>query len=482
MAVIQQHAPLATQASGRGRDRGFLGRPRELDDVAVTVTGELPAWLRGRLLLNGPALWELPSGALQHWFDGYAMLHGLHIGDTGVRYSSRFASSRAYRDSLAAGRPVNGEFGSPNPAGLWARLKGTRGTDNPAVVMSRHGSRWIAVSETPYLTYFDPETLATGERLDLHGGDLGLHLMAAHGFTLADGSYLNVGTTLGRRCEQKLFCLPPGERQPRVIATVTMARSGYTHALALVPRHAILWECALRAQALQFRFGARAYKDNFRWEPEGGSRLHAVALDGSSVRSWAVPPMMAFHATQAWAEGDDLLLELSIYDDGQVFDDLLLDRRRRGKPMRSRSRLVRYRLQPGESHAVPEPLGVELELQQVHPARVGVARARVCWGTTGSLHGDIFDRTLRVDLDSGAVTAWQRRDALHLEPLFVPRPGGQADDDGVLLVPTLADADATSVIGVVDAASMCGLAEIHAPQVLPFGFHAAFVPAVTPDS
>ena len=121
--------------------------------------------------------------------------------------------------------------------------------------------------------------------------------------------------------------------------------------------------------------------------------------------------------------------------------------------------------------------GVALDLQQVHPARIGHGRARVCWGAGGIQNGVFFDRSLRVDLDSGAVTTWQRPGAVHLEPLFVPRPGGSADDDGVLLVPTLADDDDASVIGVVDAATMRGLAEIRAPQVLPFGFHAAFMPA-----
>ena len=56
-----------------------------------------------------------------------------------------------------------------------------------------------------------------------------------------------------------------------------------------------------------------------------------------------------------------------------------------------------------------------------------------------------------------------------------PRPGAAGDDDGVLLVPTLADDDETSLIGVIDAKSMQPLASIHAPQVVPFGFHAAFV-------
>lgn len=461
----------------RGRERGFLSGAHEIDDIAVAVRGELPAWLKGRLLLNGPALWELPGGTLAHWFDGYAMLHRLHIEAGEVRYRSRFARSEAYVRSVAAGRPVYGEFGSPNPASLFERFRGTEGTDNPAVVMSRHGGRWIAVTETPHLTYFDPETLVTQERLDLSAPSARMHLMAAHGFTLPDGSYFNVGIELGQKCTLKPFVLAPGEKRPRVIARIHTAKAGYTHAIALAPRHAILWECSMRAQPLSFRFGGKPYKDNFCWEPARGARLHAVPLAGGSVRSWSIPAMFCFHAVQAWSEGDDLLIEMSIYNDATIFNDLMLDRRRDGAPIHSVPRLARYRLRPGASDSEPEFVAAGIDLPQVHPDRPGHGRARVCWGSRIGIDGGFNDCTLRVDLDTGAVSAWQREHAVHLEPLFVPRPEGTGDDDGVLCVPTLADDDPTTVIGVVDARTMRCVAEISVPQVVPFGFHAAFMPA-----
>jgi carotenoid cleavage dioxygenase-like enzyme len=46
----------------------------------------------------------------------------------------------------------------------------------------------------------------------------------------------------------------------------------------------------------------------------------------------------------------------------------------------------------------------------------------------------------------------------------------------VLLVPTLAPQDAASVVAVVDAHTMRTLAEMELPQVVPFGFHAAYCP------
>lgn len=461
-----------------GRARGFLSGAREIDDAPVDLRGAFPPWLKGTLLLNGPALWDLPGGRLEHWFDGYGMWHALRIDGAVVRYRSRFSASESYRRSLAAGAPVYGEFGTANPAGLLTRLKAPQVTDNPAVVMSRHGDRWFSVTETPHLTYFDPQTLATQERLDLGRTGETMHLMSAHGCTLPDGSYLNVAIALGPKCELKLFRLAPGAVRPDVIARIKTNKSGYTHAMALAPGHAVLWETALRAQPLAFRFGAKSYAHNFRWEPEGGSMIHAVSLDNGAVRSWRIPPMMAFHATQAWADGADLVLEIAIYDDGLVFDDLRLERLRAGAPIRSMPRHVRYRLREGRGEAEPEPIaGAAIELQQVHPERIGQGRARVCWGAANGEQGQFNDRTHRIDLDSGAVATWRRPNATQLEPLFVPRPGGTDDDDGVLLVPTLADADETTVIGVIDARSMSCMAELRPPQIVPFGFHAAFRPA-----
>ena len=85
-----------------------------------------------------------------------------------------------------------------------------------------------------------------------------------------------------------------------------------------------------------------------------------------------------------------------------------------------------------------------------------------------------FDRTMRLGLADGQPRVWQRQSAIQLEPLFVARPGASEEDDGVLLVPTLADDDAASMVCVIDARTMECVATLQAPQVVPFGFHAAW--------
>jgi beta,beta-carotene 9',10'-dioxygenase len=350
--------------------------------------------------------------------------------------------------------------------------------DNGSVVMSRVGQQWIATTEGPHLTGFDPDTLATTGRLPFDD-DVEIQLMSAHGMTDRDGNYWNVGIELGPKCTYKLFRLRPGARKREVVGTLRVRACGYTHAFAMTRRHALVWETALRVQPLGFVFSGRAYMRNFHWRPKSGSMLHAIGLGDGKVVSWSIPPMMCFHAIQAYERGDELVAELCTLDDGQAFDDLLLERLRRGEPLKQRQRLLRYRLQRGRSEAIIEPFGEAFELPQVHPRHWGNDEARIAWGTGNAPNdGAFFDRTVRIDLATGERREWQRGNAVQLEPLYVPRPGGEEDDDGVLLVPTLADDDATTMIAVLDAKSLECRARLQAPQVIPFGFHAAYEPNV----
>lgn len=477
MAAVMKETSRATS-----RLRGFNSGAREIDDAPVEVSAGLPAWLRGTLLLNGPALWDWPGGSYRHWFDGMAMLHRVRIdADAAVRYRSRFVQSKDYQASKAAGAPAFGGFDTPDPAGFFERMKNLRhprATDNPAVVMSRIGDRWIANTETETLTRFDPDTLETLGAIDFED-NLQMPLLSAHGITDRRGDYWNVGIELGPKCTYRLYRIRAGTQRREVVGSITVAKSGYLHAFAMSTRHAIVWETAMRAQPLGFLFTGNAYIRNFRWDPGSGSMLHAIALDDGRVTSWAIPAMNCFHAVQAYETDDGFVVELADYDDAAVFDDLLLANLRAATPMKSVPRLSRYRLRRGRSDAQREPVGEAIELMQIHPLRFAAERASLTWGSGIAVAPQrrFGDRTVRIDLDSGERREWQRENAVHLEPLFVARPGGIEEDDGVLLVPTLADGDATTQLAVVDAKAMQCVATLAMPQVVPFGFHAAFMPA-----
>ena len=105
--------------------------------------------MRGPLILNGPAQWELPVRSYKHWFDGLAMLHRFEIGAGPVHYRSRFLRSEDARKSHAAGRPEFGGYDTPAAGGLLSRLlhlANPRRSDNGCVVPFRAHGEWFALT------------------------------------------------------------------------------------------------------------------------------------------------------------------------------------------------------------------------------------------------------------------------------------------------------------------------------------------------
>ena len=60
------------------------------------------------------------------------------------------------------------------------------------------------------------------------------------------------------------------------------------------------------------------------------------------------------------------------------------------------------------------------------------------------------------------------------EPVFIARPDGKEEDDGVLLVRGIDPEKKLGLMYVVDAKTMMQIGEAWAPDVIPFGFHNQF--------
>lgn len=466
---------LASNPSAAGRLRGFASVYSECEPIEPKVSGELPPWLSGNLLLNGPALWDFPAARYEHWFDGLALLHRFQIGAGRVRYHNRFLRSQDWQLAQANGRPMLGGFDTPVAGGLLSRLRHLghpQRTDNGCVVISPCGGQWLAGTESDRLLRFDPDSLETLGELGWADAEQ-LPLMAAHPCIDAGGRWWNVAVKLGPSCQYVLFHADAAGRR-EIMARIPVKRAGYLHAFALSAGHAVIWECAWRAQPLRFLFSGESYAQHFDWLPEGGSRIHTVSLADGAVRSWDAPALMAFHATQAYEVGGDVVLDLCL-DDIAVVDELKLEALRAGRPTQApRARHTRLVLSPAASAVREEALPGRFELPQVHPALAGARAARYVWAASASDGAAFFNLTVKLDHQTGALTKAGLDDAIALEPLFVPRPGAAAEDDGLLLVHTLTDTAAGSCVRVLDAADLRERAAIELPHVMPFGFHGAW--------
>lgn len=146
------------------------------EPIDAEIKGEIPPWLNGTLLRNGPGKFECGDIPFNHWFDGQALLHRFQIKDGHVTYGNRFIRGESYADSLKHGSVNHLEFGTfipPDPCqNIFSRFfskfwHGYVPSDNTNVNIFAMKDKLYATTEANFLHEFDPQSLETLNRVDL---------------------------------------------------------------------------------------------------------------------------------------------------------------------------------------------------------------------------------------------------------------------------------------------------------------------------
>jgi len=460
--------------------------------ASLPVEGSLPPWLTGSLVRNGPGAFSFPGGsAVDHWFDGLAMLYRFTFdpeGDT-VHYRNRFLRTEAYEAARA------GEFDGGFATGettLRSRLATflERPYDNTNIIVERVGDEFLALTESPRWVAVDPTTLETTGHVSYEGSAPTGQLSCAH-FKRdpATGRLLNVATEFGRTSTYHIYAMD-GPQDRFHVGSVETDKPAYMHSFAITPRYVILTEFPLRLDPRRFlKPGRQApFIEQFEWEPDRGTRVIVVdRTTGETVATPTADPVFGFHHVNAFerAGGREVVFDLETVPDATTIDSLYLEELRAGELDTLAGRLDRFtvsldgdgRYGPGEATVEREPLYDDgTALPTASPARWCrphryVYAMSMEQPASGWAHG-----VLKIDVDTGDAIEHRDGGDYFGEPIFVPDPDGDAEDDGVVLAVAL-DADASRLV-VLDGHTLEKRARATLPHQVPFDFHGRYFPEV----
>ena len=455
---------------------GFTSQEEETAVEVLPVSGELPAWLTGALVRVTPAKLD----TVDHWFDGLAMLNRFGFEGGRVSYRSRFIRSRAYARS-GEGR-LRGGFGTDPCRSIFKRVQSIFSpelTDNPNVNLARIGERYIAMTETPLPIEFDPKSLETIGQLD-YGDSLKAHATTAHPHHDSERDELvNYVARFSKSSEYVLYGLPAGASYRRVIGRMPVKEPAYMHAFGMSARHLILAEYPLRVNPLRLALSGKPFIQNYRWRPEQGTTFQVIDRATGALRgSYGTDAFFCFHHVNAFERGEEeLVVDLIAYHDPSVIDALYLDADGpRGEIPPTELRRYTIGLESGEVSW--EKLADNVELPRIDYGRRNTRDYRCAW-FTGTRGGSSFiDHLVKVDVSDGSRVVWRAEGCYPGEPIFVPEPGAEAEDGGVILSVVLDAAAERSFLLVLDAGTMEELARAEAPHHIPFGFHGQYLGGV----
>jgi carotenoid cleavage dioxygenase-like enzyme len=464
---------------------GFRSLTREIaDPVALPVEGTLPPWLKGTLLRTGPSKFEVGARTYNHWFDGLAMLHRFGFVDGGVTYANRFLKSKAFCAAEATGKISFGEFATDPCRTLFGRVAAIfnpKLTDNCCVNVSAYARAAVAFPETSIPVRFSPNTLETLGVFDYKSALKGQISTAHPHYDAKRACHYNYIADLGFRSVYRLISISDDGAE-RQVAEIPVERPSYMHSFGMSEQHLILTEFPLVVNPIDLKLSGKPFIRNYRWEPERGLRFHVVEKDsGRLVRSVTADATFAFHHVNAFADGDGLAVDFIAYPDASAIDQLYLARLRAGAPVTATGKLTRFRVPLQSDAPVTRRILVDapIELPRINYESHAGKLYRYLWGTGAKVEGDFLDCIVKIDVDTGQVTTWHVAGLYPGEPVFVPSPKAQAEDDGVLLSVVLDIGKDSSLLLVLDAATLEELARAEAPHAIPFHFHGNYFRGAT---
>jgi beta,beta-carotene 9',10'-dioxygenase len=463
-----------------GYGAGFRSLDEEVS-AELGVEGDVPGWLRGTFVRNGPGLFTVGDREVLHWFDGLAMLRAFRFEGGRVTYRNRYLRTDAYERAREG--DYGGGFGTAGS--LRDSLRGmvlpAEGTDNTNVNVHRLGGRVVALTETPAVTEFDPGTLATvaTRRPRTPPGQL----TTAHPHHDAErGETVNYVTRFGRRNAYQVYRQPDGSWGREVIATVPARHPAYMHSFGLTPNYVVLTEFPFVVRPWRLLVpGSTPFIERYEWMPERGTRFVVLDRDtGEVVASPRTDAFFAFHHVNAFERGDELVVDLVTFPDPSPVGALYLAELRSPSFEYEGGALTRFRIDLAAPFAgvTSETLyegGIGLPR---HSPAVHQHEHRYVYGqgTQGRRATEFPHELLKIDAATGAVQRFREHGWYFSEPVFVPRPDATTEDDGVVLAVALDSGRERSVLVVLDGSTFAALANAPLPHVLPFDFHGQFLP------
>ncbi|XP_022962314.1 carotenoid cleavage dioxygenase 8 homolog B, chloroplastic-like [Cucurbita moschata] len=467
----------------------------------LSVQGQLPRWLNGTYLRNGPGVWNIGNYNFRHLFDGYATIVKLHFEDGRLIAGHRQIESNAYKAAMKNQKVCYREFSEvPKTDNFLAYVgelanlfSGVSLTDNANTGVVKLGdSRVVCLTETQKGSIIiNPSTLETIGKFE-YSDSLGGLIHSAHPivtdleFLTLLPDLLNPGYLVVR--------MEPGSNERKVIGRVNCKGGpapGWVHSFPVTENYVVVPEMPLRycAQNLLRAEPTPLYK--FEWRPESKAFMHVMCkASGSIVASVEVPLFITFHFINAYEERDEKGRITAVIADccEHNANPLILDRLRLHNLRRFSlkhalpdARVGRFRIPlDGSGHGKleaaldPDEHGRGMDMCSFNPAYLG-KKYRYAYAC-GAKRPCNFPNTLtKIDLVKKKAKNWYESGAIPSEPFFVARPGATEEDDGVV-ISMVSGKNGEGYALLLDGSTFEEIARAKFPYGLPYGLHGCWIP------
>ncbi|XP_013185217.1 carotenoid isomerooxygenase [Amyelois transitella] len=473
------------------------------------ITGEIPSWLQGTLLRNGPGSLKVGSMRFQHLFDSSALLHRFAIHDGSVTYQCRFLRSNTFKKNRAADRIVVTEFGTkavPDPCHtIFDRVAavfkpGESLSDNAMISLYPFGDEMYAFTEGPVIHRVDPVTLDTLERKNLMNS-VALVNHTSHPHVMPNGDVYNLGMSIVKgRLKHVIVKFPFIEKgdmfaNAQIVASVKPKwplHPSYMHTFGITDNFFVMVEQPLSVALVSMvknQLANEPLASSLHWYPD--HETHIILLsrkDGNEWKRFRTVPLFFLHIINCYEKDGELVVDLCAYKDAKALDAMYIQAIEtmqsnadyaewfRGRP----KRIVVPLDAPSRSRVEPKLLAdLGCETPRIHYDLYNGRPYRYFYAISSDVDAANPGLVIKVDTLTGITKTWCEPDSYPSEPIFVPSPNAKDEDEGVLISAVVSSREVRSVdLIVLDARTMLEIARAQfiTPSEVPKCLHGWFLP------
>jgi carotenoid cleavage dioxygenase-like enzyme len=422
----------------------------ETTSFDLAVDGHIPEELTGRFLRIGPNPIGMPDPQRFHWFTGTGMAHGVRL--RGGR--AEWYRNRTVRSADAAA--VLGREPLPGP-GAGAR----DGTVNTHLTTA--GGKLFALVEAgslPVELDYEMESVARSD----FGGTLEAGFAAHPKFDPLTGLQHAITYEVGQPV--RYVTLDKAGRAS-TIARIDLPHIPMIHDIAFTASSAVVLDLPVTFQPQQAQTSLP-----WLWNEHQAARIGLLPRDGNlaGLQWFEAPRCFVFHFLNAYDDGDRTIVDLVRHPRMFATDKA---GPREGTPVLAR--WTSHRSSGRLTETILDDHGCEF------PRINGAFGGRPYrYGYIAHWAKDVsFGPAMKHDLERQTTEFHDYgRGCVTMEPVFVPRSEGRAEDDGWILSYVYDVERNLSDVVVLDARDFGGdpVATIHLPVRVPFGFHGGWAP------
>jgi len=461
---------------------GFGKTENEIEVDELPVTGDLPTWLAGTLIRNGPGTFSIGEEHYRHWFDGHSMLHKFTFLDGKVSYMNRFLETKAYKAAKEAGRIVYTEFATDPCWGLFGKARAVfspQVTDDAKVNIARIDDKFYALAETPIQVHFDLETLKTVGVFNFEDRLTGQMTTVHPHFDLQNGITYNNVVRYHALSHYNIYQLARGKVGK--VASIPVREPSYLHSFGMSNNYIFLTEFPLVVNPISLLLWLKPYIENFNWKPGRGAPIWVVnRMTGEVIGKYQSDPFFAFHHVNAFEINNEIIFDIVAYEDATILKAYYLDSLKDKDLELPFGKLRRYHLPLNGNRAEYEVISdvcMELPVFDYNNYVLNPDYRYVyAVGINPEKRKGFYNQIVKVDINTRKDLAWFEDDCYPGEPVFVSRPACEAEDDGVLLSVVLNAQKGNSFLLVLDAHNLAEIARAELPHAVLFGYHGMYFP------